>query len=408
MGIGENMIYNKLQFDDIDSKDYGVYITGSAAFNSPNRDVEMVTVPGRNGELVLDNGRYNNIEVTYPAGTFGSNETDFRTKMRNIRNALASKKGYQRLEDSYNPDEYRMATFIDAIEAEPVGHNIAAEFDLVFNCKPQRFLTSGETPVLVTSGDTITNPTLFESQPLIEVENYGTLVVNGHEIEIASSLIGHVVLFDDGQKNEVSFDENILNPGDTIAIERVSLTSGIMRNNLPAGVYVQNITTQTPPATASYSIYPLFDFSTMTLTFNNLSFTAGTPSTVTDSWKILLELSDSTSGVVTINASVDYDGDGTFTFSLNYTGSGFEDYLASSMPNIKGITANSTVSTIGHPMYIDCEIGEVYKIENGSYIPLNSYVDLGSQLPVLSPGSNEITYDNTLTNVKIIPRWWLL
>ena len=192
MGIGENMIYNKLQFDDIDSKDYGVYITGSAAFNSPSRDVEMVTVPGRNGDLILDNGRYNNIEVTYPAGTFGSDETDFRTKMRDIRNALASKKGYQRLTDSYNPDEYRMATFIDAIEVEPVAHNIAGEFDLIFNCKPQRFLMSGEGAISVSDGDNLFNPTPYDASPLIMTEGYGILKMNGQEIKIVNEQLGRV------------------------------------------------------------------------------------------------------------------------------------------------------------------------------------------------------------------------
>ena len=66
-----NNIYKGLVFDDIDSRDYGIYITGEAVFNSPERDVEMIEIPGRNGTYALDKGRFHNIEVSYPAGIFG-------------------------------------------------------------------------------------------------------------------------------------------------------------------------------------------------------------------------------------------------------------------------------------------------------------------------------------------------
>ena len=107
-----NSIYKGLVFDDIDSRDYGIYITGSSVFNSPERDVEMIEIPGRNGSYALDNGRFNNIEVTYPAGLFGGSEADFASGIRAFRNALASRIGYKRLEDDYNPNEYRMAVFL--------------------------------------------------------------------------------------------------------------------------------------------------------------------------------------------------------------------------------------------------------------------------------------------------------
>ena len=70
------------------------------------------------------------------------------------------------------------------------------------------------------------------------------------------------------------------------------------------------------------------------------------------------------------------------------------------------ISANSSASILGHPTYIDCELGDAYKIESGEIISLNSKVVLGSDMPVLAPGSNKITFDNTITDLKIAPRWW--
>lgn len=66
--IPTGAIYKTLNFDGQSSGTYGVYITGDAVFNAPERDVEMITIPGRNGALALDNGRFENISVTYPSG----------------------------------------------------------------------------------------------------------------------------------------------------------------------------------------------------------------------------------------------------------------------------------------------------------------------------------------------------
>ena len=66
----------------------------------------------------------------------------------------------------------------------------------------------------------------------------------------------------------------------------------------------------------------------------------------------------------------------------------------------------STASPLGNPTYIDCDLGEAYKIEDGEFLSLNKYIDLGSDLPVLAVGLSEITFDNTITEVKVTPRWW--
>lgn len=149
MAIKTGEIFNSLVFGGVNSADYGIYITGEGVFNAPKRAVNMVAVPGRNGSIAIDQGHWDNIEVTYPAGTFGMDEEEFRTALSNFRNAIASQVGYQRLTDTYHPDEYRMAIYTDGLEVEPTTYNKAGEFELKFNCKPQRWLTAGEVPVTI-------------------------------------------------------------------------------------------------------------------------------------------------------------------------------------------------------------------------------------------------------------------
>lgn len=144
-------LFNSFTFGDVDSEDYGVYISGDSVYDSPARSVDLVQVPGRNGALALDNGYYENIEVTYPAGSFGTSQTEWREKMLGIRNALAAQRGYQKLIDTYHPEHYRLGMFFAGISATPVQYNRAGQFPIRFNCKPQRFLISGDTPVEFTA-----------------------------------------------------------------------------------------------------------------------------------------------------------------------------------------------------------------------------------------------------------------
>lgn len=406
------MIFNEIQFDDINSKNYGVYVTGSAAFNSPSRDVEMVTVPGRNGDLILDNGRFNNIEVTYPAGTFGSDETDFRTKMRDFRNALASKKGYQRLTDSYNPDEYRMATFVNAIEAEPVGHNIAAEFDLVFNCKPQRFLTSGETETSVANNGTITNPTPYESSPLIMTEGYGTIKFNGSEIIIQNVQIGDVLVAPGGsfssgynspQTTTVTINNASLNNGDTITFNSVEVGTSYTRPGLSPGPAGGIILVSTSNLTATTG-----DKGVSKLTTNTATFTHGTSSTFTATANCKMTISNTDYAYI-YTISIAYNGSTTFTITASDNASLPTGYKTRYDGNTySDIVANSTKSALGNPTYIDCDLGECYMISGGEMIQLNSVIGLGSKLPTLASGTNTFNYSNTITSFKVVPRWWLL
>lgn len=133
-------IYKAFNFDGQSSRNYGVYITGEAVYNAPERDVEMITIPGRNGAYALDNGRFENIDVTYPAGIYADTEADFAAAISDFRNYLCSRSGYCRLSDEYNPDEYRLAIYKSGLEVSPsqlsVGFVIVSPLVTVISSSP--------------------------------------------------------------------------------------------------------------------------------------------------------------------------------------------------------------------------------------------------------------------------------
>lgn len=132
---------NFFTFNGQSSLDFGVTISGGGTFDSPARSMEAVSVPGRNGDLMVDNGRYDNVEITYQAFI----AKDFRKNFDAFRAWMLSNPGYHRLEDTYHPTEFREAAFISSLNPEMVGtYCRAGEFEITFNCKPQRFLKTGE------------------------------------------------------------------------------------------------------------------------------------------------------------------------------------------------------------------------------------------------------------------------
>ena len=399
-------IFKTLTFNGESSKNYGVYITGSGAYDAPKRDVEMITIAGRNGSFPLDHGRFENIEVTYPAGIFGVDEEDFADAISNFRNMLCSAKGYCRLEDEYNPDEYRLAIYKSGLEVEPTALK-AGEFEITFECKPQRFLKSGETPITIGASTVVTNPTRFESSPEVRVKGYGTVAFNGYEIVLNNVVYGDVILAED--KNEPSGVFNLgsdvyANNGDPLTI--VVNPAAIIRAPSAPISYADN------ESASSNGTHKFVIESNITakISFNGstFSFTKGT----SDSGSIYAQYDvhyvNKTSTVrvtftITYNATAD-----TIAITTALTSSPYTFTLRGTEYILASARVDSSKSVLGDPTIIDCENGEAYKVDADKVVPLNRYVDLGTDLPKLATGENPITTTGSITECVIIPRWWKL
>ena len=173
---------NYLTFGGIQSDQYGVWISGAGTYNAPGRELEYIQIPGRSGDLIVDKGRYSNIEIVYPAYI----HEGFDEKFDIYRALMLSKTGYQILTDTYHPDEFRLATLTGGLTATTGPWNKIGGFDLRFNCQPQRWLNSGLTVTTLSSSGSITNPTNYASRPNIRVYGYGTIGIGSETIAVAA------------------------------------------------------------------------------------------------------------------------------------------------------------------------------------------------------------------------------
>lgn len=172
-----------LTIDNRSFNAYGLFATDAGIYNAPEPDIKPIPIAGRNGVLLRSNDRYNNITIKYPC--LVPNELASNIEM--IKGYLLTNPEYVRIEDSFETDYYRMGRFVGGTKVKPALDGTAGAFELEFDCKPQRFLKSGETVISRTSAGSISNPTLFPAKPLIKITGSGnvTLTVGTYTVTIS-------------------------------------------------------------------------------------------------------------------------------------------------------------------------------------------------------------------------------
>lgn len=174
--IGEIVINGK------SSKDFDVYLSDAGIYGMPERDSTNIEVDGRNGDLVIDNGKYKNKKVTFPCLIVDN----FRENFEAFIGYLLSQKGYVRIEDSFKPEEYILGRFIEEVDPKTTDYAEKGSFEITFDRKPQRFIKEGEYPITLTADGSIFNNYNGEALPLVRVYGTGALSISSTTITINS------------------------------------------------------------------------------------------------------------------------------------------------------------------------------------------------------------------------------
>lgn len=161
------------EFDGKDSREYKVYFLGKKQWKKPKRDVTSTHIPGRSGDIVFDNGCYNNFSDTIKLRLFapnitGNNEDDFCEASKRVREWLKIDSKYHKLIESYNPDYYRQIR-IESITIQQADKDIA-DVTVAVDCKPYIRRISGDNIITLTaSNENLINPDSEESEPYMKI-----------------------------------------------------------------------------------------------------------------------------------------------------------------------------------------------------------------------------------------------
>ena len=168
--------------NDIDSRDYGVFLA-STDFSGAQRDDTSVSVPGRNGDLILSNGRWKNATMKLSCYI----PHNMRERLEYFREFIQSLTGYVRYEDSINPEEYRMVRFKGPFAVKQ-SDRVGAAFEIQFDAKPQRWLKDGEVALVYTEAGVAYNATLFPARPLIRCYgSAGTIKIGDRSVIVTGA-----------------------------------------------------------------------------------------------------------------------------------------------------------------------------------------------------------------------------
>lgn len=400
MGIKPaNSHYESFTFNGTAASTYGVYVTDVNVFDAPERSVEYISIPGRNGAFALDKDSFENITIEYSCAMQQDSDADFADAISQFRNLLASAKGYCRLSDDMNANEYRMACFSGGLEVETENQR-SGTFTVAFNCKPQRFLTSGETAVAVANNGKVTNPTLFDAKPLLQIWGYGNFTVGAAQLEIVNQTLGPVKVYD-GTMANMTIDTTYANNGDRIYGDGYMATAYESIRTPNATVTAASITTATDwssqVAYLANGVFPSIKYT------GDLNY--GTAATKTNTFTVTTTYGGQ-SKTFTVACTLIYDGDDSIRFSSSVGTLPTGWTLNTDAVAGHTIWLDSSTSTLGSPLYFDLDLGEAYIITGGVVASVNNTVTIPAELPVLPPGDTTFTYDNTITQLKVVPRWW--
>ncbi|MBQ7546848.1 MAG: hypothetical protein IJT41_07780 [Clostridia bacterium] len=102
---------NNFYFNGYYSYEMGLIVEEKSIYNGPQPDFELISVPGRDGDVILDHNRYKNVEVSYTVSFIGTKE-----KAAALRQWLCARAVYGYLSDSYQPDHFRHAVFVSQLD----------------------------------------------------------------------------------------------------------------------------------------------------------------------------------------------------------------------------------------------------------------------------------------------------
>ena len=367
----------------------GIYKLSPINFPSPAKDIKIVPVAGKNGYVVYDNGSYKNVELTAELVIEPQKHyEDILSQYDDIRDAIMTQKGYQRLEDSLYPDEYRLAIATDCMLSEVDA--ALGKARITFDAKPQRFLKSGELPVSFTDSSK-SQQTIYQYSDFSSYTKTSILDPLGRDIktDLSSALfyvvdMSGVTIADDTMiRVEGGFDEFFVAICSNNPVSSSSNASGyrlddafLLHQYDPRAYWLF-------PAAANIKIYAedvlVYESpNTEHETIHNQTMFGAKP-------------------IVKVDIATGYDVT-DYLFAIGSNGVMF------TQPNIFPYNQAQTIT-------IDCEAMEAYSLPRdnpaGYKVNWNPYVTF-VKAPELMPGDNDIAYDANVSNLRIYPNWWRL
>lgn len=182
-----------ITFNGKSSSSFGITVECYPSPNRPARRGTVLQIPGRNGNLVIEDGTYENVTLKFDV-YLSAEPANLYDRAAAVADWLLGSSGYQRLTTEYEPDIFRLARFAGPLDIEAI-LNSHGRATLEFDCYPQRFDSLGHVysdyGSLSSGSATITNTGIMIAKPMIKVTGKGNVV-----LDFASAATGNTTEVD--------------------------------------------------------------------------------------------------------------------------------------------------------------------------------------------------------------------
>ena len=214
-----------INFDGVSSEEAGVIFLSPLKLSAPVPRIKKFSVPGRNGDIYVYDGSFENRTATVQACLYSDELV--KSKFAKLNEWLFSSFGYKRLVTADDPEHYLLARVVNGPEIVTKATNVAP-FTIKFDCKPQRFLKDSF-DLNVLSQLEFVSKTSFDSKPLLEISysvssGSGSIILNGIQMTIDT-----VRLTAEGAPSVIYYDtetERTYSINNGLMVEYVDVISG--------------------------------------------------------------------------------------------------------------------------------------------------------------------------------------
>lgn len=369
-------------------------------FPTPEKDVTTFEVPGRSGDLIVDYGSYKNVELTVEIAIDGAAvNSDFITLYDALRAAIMVQSGYQRLEDSLYPNEYRMARAVSVEVGKNDTKNGTAIITL--DAKPQRYLS--------TQSRTFTTSKRIDPSHItagIGVDIFNSDVVSAMETAARGS----------SSRQYLAIETGAFDSGSTVEVA-IQASYGVRRTTYPMVAW----TAQSPlKGETAGSVVANKQYLTPS---GNLNVTWAANVSLTAAQWVIIEFPLNCAVIVDgTDTTWLYPDTGSIWINDNVIGAHFTVTLAVdgatndpvgyliggarvTLHNLPATINGNTISNV----IVDSDTYNAYTISNNKVIDLNAYVGIVGSFELTTIGAHNtigVAANSNVDSVKVDVEWW--
>lgn len=214
-------IMNDIKFNGQSLNRLGFAVRHFPIHSAARRSREFIPIIGRSGDVINDNGRYENVEFSYEVNTVFMTDLENKTLVeRRLVDWLLSQNTYARFEDSTVPDCFTYAVCTDIAEINTNHLDGYLSTVLTFNRQPFWYTLEGQRERLVNNplgaDIELINPEAYGARPTMTITGVGNydLYINGQQIHVGfggTSSQNHVLTIDFENNHAYSGSQNMNN-----------------------------------------------------------------------------------------------------------------------------------------------------------------------------------------------------